>query len=118
MNQIDFDHHGDVCCMRLRRRELQEDDLHQFSNEVNQLIENEGWRKLIFSLGPEGPLCLYSIFLAKLVSIQRRLHQAGGDLKLIHVGPEILKIFEACKLENLFTFCPDLNSALAEFAKS
>ncbi len=118
MKQILVDHHGDVCCMRLQRPELQEEDLHQFSNEVNQLIQDEGCRKLVFSLGPQGPLCLYSIFLAKLVSIQRRLRQAGGSLKLAHVSPEIYKIFEVCKLQTLFDFCPDQKTALAEFSKS
>ena len=118
MKQIDVEHHGDVCCIRLRKRELGEGDLHQFSSEVNHLIQDGNCRKMVLSLGPDGPLCLYSIFLAKLVSIQRHLHEAGGEFKLAHVSPEIYKIFEACKLESLFQFCPDLNSAIAEFAKS
>ena len=118
MNQIEVERHGEVCCIRLRKRELEEEDLHQFSNEINQLIEDASCRKVVLCLGPDGPLCLYSIFLAKLVSIQRRLHQAGGKFKLAHVSPEIYKIFEACKLGTLFDFCPDQKSAIAEFAKT
>jgi anti-anti-sigma factor len=118
MNQIEVQRHGDVCCIRLRKRELEEGDLHQFSSEVNQLIQDEGCRKMVLCLGPDGPLCLYSIFLAKLVSIQRRLHQAGGKFKLAHVSPEIFKIFEACKLQTLFAFCPDQDTALAELSIS
>jgi anti-anti-sigma factor len=116
MNQIDIERHGDICCLRLRKRELEESDLHQFSSEVNQLIQEEGCRKMVLSLGPDGPLCLYSIFLARLVSLQRRLRQAGGQLKLAHVGPEIFKIFQACNLQTLFEFCPDQKTALAELA--
>jgi anti-anti-sigma factor len=118
MNQIDVERHGDVCCVRLRKRELEEQDLHQFSTEVNQLIQDESCRKIVLCLGPDGPLCLYSIFLAKLVSIQRHLNEAGGALKLAHVSPEIYKIFEACKLQTLFQFCPDQKAAIAQFAKS
>ena len=118
MKQILLERHGDVCCIRLQKRELEEADLHQFSSEVNDLIQEEGCRKLVLSLGPEGPLCLYSIFLAKLVSIQRRLQQAGGQLKLAHVNPEIFKIFEACNLQNLFEFCPDQKTAIAQFANA
>jgi len=51
------------------------------------------------------------------VSIQKRLNQAGGILKLAHVSPEIVKIFEACKLQTLFSICPDEKTALAELAK-
>jgi anti-anti-sigma factor len=118
MNQIEVERHGDVCCIRLRKPELEEEDLHQFSSDVNQLIQEEGCRKLVLCLGPDGPMCLYSIFLAKLVSIQRRLNQAGGVFKLAHVSPEIFKIFEACRLQTLFEFCPDQKTALADFAKS
>ena len=118
MNQIDIERHGDVCCVHLRKRELEEEDLHQFSSEVNRLIQEEGCRKMVLCLGPDGPLCLYSIFLAKLVSIQRRLDQAGGQFKLAHVSPEIYRIFQACNLHSLFTFCPDQQSAITDFAKS
>ena len=43
---------------------------------------------------------------------------AGGQFKIAHVSPEIYRIFEACNLHSLFTFCPDQQSAIAEFAKS
>jgi anti-anti-sigma factor len=118
MNQIDIERHGEICCVRLRKTELEEEDLNQFSCEINQLIQDEGCRKLVLCLGPDGPLCLYSIFLAKLVSIQRHLGQGGGELRLAHVSPEIYKIFEACNLQTLFSFCPDQQAAIAEFAKT
>jgi len=111
--QIEVERQGDVFCVRLRQRNMSEEDLHQFSDELNDLVERQGCRKLVLNLGPQGPLCLYSIFLAKLVSLQRRLSQAGGGLQLAHVGPDIYKIFEACRLQTLFSFAPDQSSAIA-----
>src|SRR5947209_3310925 len=93
--QISVARQGDVFCVRLLRRSMAEEDLHEFSDELNKLIEKDGCRKMVLNLGPDGPLCLYSIFLAKLVSLQRRLLQAGGGLQLAHVSPDIYKIFEA-----------------------
>jgi anti-anti-sigma factor len=110
--QIEAARHGDVFCVRLLHRNMDEEDLHEFSDELNGLIENEGCRKMALNLGPEGPLCLYSIFLAKLVSLQRRLQQAGGGLQLAHVSPDTYKIFEACKLQALFEFAPNQNAAI------
>jgi anti-anti-sigma factor len=116
LNQITVERRGDVFCVRPCKRELDEEDLQQFSAEMNSLIQEDGCRKMVLCLGPEGPYCLYSIFLAKLVSIQRRLQEAGGLLKLAYVSPDTFKIFEACKLQNLFQFCPDTDAAVAELS--
>jgi anti-anti-sigma factor len=110
--QIEVARHGDVFCVRLLRRNMAEEDLHELSDELTRLIETGGCRKMVVNLGPNGPLCLYSIFLAKLVSLQRRLQQAGGGLQLAHVSPEIYKIFEACKLQALFEFVPDQDAGI------
>jgi hypothetical protein len=114
--QVEVARQGDVFCIRLLRRNLAEEDLHELSDELNGLIEHEGCSKMVLNLGPDGPLCLYSIFLAKLVSLQRRLQQAGGALQLAHVSPDIYKIFEACKLQALFEFAPDQNAAIVAFS--
>jgi anti-sigma B factor antagonist len=114
---IEVERTGDVFCIRLRKPTLDETGLHELSDELNQLLAQEGCRKLVFSLGPEEPQCLYSIFLAKLVSLQRRLKAAGGGLLLCQVGPDTLRIFDACGLASLFTFVPDKATAVAGFAE-
>ena len=113
--QIEVDQHGDVFCARLRNPRLNEEDIYDFSEDILQLIDEDGCRKLVLDFGPKNPLCLFSIFLAKLVSIKRRLEKNGGGLKLAGVGPETYHIFEVCNLHNLFDFSPDQQTALAEF---
>lgn len=113
--QIEVEQQGDVFCARLRNHRLSEEDIYAFSEDVLELINEDGCRKLVLDLGPRDPVCLFSIFLAKLVSIKRRLEKNGGGLKLAHVSPETHHIFEVCNLHNLFDFCPDEAAAVAEF---
>src|SRR5260370_248599 len=104
--QIDVDQEGDIFCVRLRRKKMGEEELHQLAVELGELLD-QGCRKMVLSLGPEDPVLLYSVFLAKLVSFQKRLRQAGGSLKLAQVGPQTLEIFKVCRLADLFEFYPD-----------
>jgi hypothetical protein len=103
---------GDVFCVRLARPRLDETAVLELADEWNALIDREGCRKLVLSLGPEDPECLYSVFLAKLVSLQRRLQEKGGALKLAEAGPHTLNIFEACRLKTFFDFIPDRAGAI------
>jgi hypothetical protein len=114
--QLEVERQGEVHCARLQHVQMDETQLQDLSVELNRLIDEEGCRKLVLSLGPPDPLCLYSVFLAKLVSLQRRLNQAGGGLKLAHVSPDTYRIFEACRLHSIFEFHPDKQTAMNAFA--
>jgi anti-anti-sigma factor len=108
---------GDVFCVRLRQSKLDETGLYELCDELTQLVAEDGCRKLVLSLGPPDPQFLYSIFLAKLVALQRRLKDSGGGLKLCDAGPDTLSIFDACGLARLFEFHPDQAEALKAFAE-
>ena len=110
---LDVECHGDVFAIRLRELQLDEAGLDAVGQELNALIDVDGCRKMVLSLGPEDPECLYSVFLAKLVTIQRRLHEHGGTLKLADASPFTVGIFDACRLKELFDFVPDRASAIA-----
>src|SRR5436309_544562 len=92
---IEVERRGDVFCVRLRRTELQEIDILEFADEVISLIIDQGCRKLVLHLGPGAIDCLYSVFLAKLVKIRRRLIECGGWLVLSGASPEVMSVFEA-----------------------
>lgn len=115
--QIDVEKTGDIYCARLRSQRLSEEGVYEFGEDVLKLINEEGCRKLILDLGPRDLLCLYSVFLAKMVTIHRRLAKNGGALKLARVGPETYHIFEICHLHTLFDFCPDVATATAELSQ-
>jgi anti-anti-sigma factor len=113
---IEIERPGDVHCIRLRQPQLDEAALYELCDELTQLVAQDGCRKMVLSLGPEEPRFLYSIFLAKLVTLQRRLQAGDGGLKLCDVGPDTKNIFEACGLVRLFEFYPDKGAALQAFA--
>jgi hypothetical protein len=107
--------HGDVFCVRLQNTRLEENEIHQLGAELIDLCEQQGCRKLALSLGPEPPDCLYSVFLAKLVSIRNTLRRLGGRLLLCEVAPPAYQVFEVCLLHREFTFVPDFAAARAAF---
>ena len=88
---------------RLRQRQMQEQQIHELFAELQSLVRDEGCRCLVLSL-ENNPEFLYSVFLAKLITLQRVLTEHGGELRLCHVSPQVHAIFEACKLERQFTF--------------
>jgi anti-anti-sigma factor len=101
---LEVEHRDDVWCVRLRNRRLDEQELAEMTGEIVGLVKAEGCRKLALSLGPEPPQFLYSVFLARLVSLQRLLRENAGALVLCELRPEVYRIFEACKLDGQFRF--------------
>lgn len=85
------------------------------ADELVELVIDEGCRKLALSLGPKEPQFLYSVFLAKIVMVRRRLHEVGGTLKICYATDNVKSVFEACKLDDIFDFCPDFDTAVAAF---
>jgi anti-anti-sigma factor len=112
---IVVDRRGDVFCVRLSKRQFDESEIYSLSEELLSLISEEGCRKMALSLGPGEPQCLYSVFLAKLITLKRCLLERGGALMLCEVSPAVLDVFAACQLRDYFDFAPDLESAIRDF---
>lgn len=112
---IHVEQRGDVFCVNLLQTRLDEPMIHELSDELRELVARGGCRRMALSLGPESPECLYSVFLAKLITLQRVLREHDGELVLCHVRPAVRDIFEACCLDRMFTFLPDFEAALAHW---
>jgi anti-anti-sigma factor len=112
---IVVDREADAFCVSLRSRKLEELEIHEMADEVHALISGEGCRKLVLSLGPGTPEFLYSVFLAKLVGIRRRLREQKGQMRVVDVTPEVMTVFEACQLDKYFEFVPDRQTGIASF---
>jgi hypothetical protein len=108
---IDVEARGDLRCVRLRHTRIEEANIDDLGNELIAAASEEGCRRVALSLGPQPPDCLYSIFLGKLIAVQRRLRELGRTLVLCEAGPEVLAIFGACKLVEHFTFVADFDAA-------
>lgn len=116
---LDVEQRGEVFCARVRNNRLLADvEVHQLAAELLELVKDRGCRKLALSLGPEPLQCLYSVFLAKLVTLRRVLEENGGAMKLCEVHPETFGVFKACRLHEHFDFVPDLSTAVATLEQS
>jgi hypothetical protein len=113
---IAVERRGDVCCVRLRCTRLEEPEVYELANELLALCD-EGCHKMALGLGPDGPDCIYSVFLAKLMTVQRVLSEKGGALVLCSVSPVTRTVFMASKLDDQFCFLPDFDAAVAHFAR-
>jgi hypothetical protein len=111
---IDVEQRGDVLCVRLRKFRIDEPDIPDLTSELICLGAMPGCKKVALSLGPRPPECLYSVFLAGLMSVQRRLADRGSVLLLCEAAPQVVAIFKACRLAEHFHFVPDFDAAIAE----
>ncbi len=114
---IEVERRGEVFCVRLQQTRMDEATIYELVAELRRLVTDGGCRRMALSLGPQSPECLYSVFLAKLITLQRVLREHGGELVLCHVQPDVRNIFAACCLEQLFQFLPDFEAAVAHGAK-
>ena len=104
---------GDVFCVKLKKSRLEEVEIQQLGDELIDLCETHGGRRIALSLGPPPPDCLYSVFLAKLIAVRNALQRQGGRMVLCDLSPVAYSVFEACLLHREFTFAPDLATAVA-----
>ena len=103
---------GEVFCVGLTQRKLSETQVIEMADEVVSLIIDQGCRRLACRLGPDPLDCLYSIFMAKLVMIRRRLRECNGQMRLCEVPEPVMGIFEACRLNTYFEFEPTQEAAV------
>lgn len=109
---------GSVFCVRLLQARIEDHQMEDLGAELGTLIDDENARKIVFNLGPDDPECLISVFLAKLINLQRRLDALGGALALAHLSPDTREIFRIAGIEKFFRFYPDQQSAIEGLEKA
>jgi predicted nucleotidyltransferase len=114
---INLDQQGDVFCVRLKNPRVADGEMEALGEELRRLVDEEQARKVVFSLGPEEPECLISVFLAMLIRLQRRLYDLGGVLALAQVSEHTRGIFRAAGIERFFQFYADPASAVKSLDK-
>src|SRR3954468_22305203 len=115
--QILVERHGSVAVVRLARMRLDENEVYELSRELNQLAREDGCPRIALCLGPQTPECLYSVFLARLISLQRRLGEIGGALKLCQCTPQVIDILDVCVLLDRFDLVDSPAVALAQWGE-
>jgi anti-sigma B factor antagonist len=112
---IDVERDGDVLCVRIKERQLDDDLIRAMSDEVEDLVAREKCTKLVLRLGEIT--CLYSVLIAKLIKLRRFMSLRGGALKICDVTPEVMDVFVSCQLQTYFDFTRDPLEAITAFKK-
>ncbi len=84
--------------------------------ELKQVIADAveaGARKLVLDFSATA--YIDSSGLGALVSINKRVREAGGELRLAGLNEDLRSLFELTKLDTLFAIAPTANEALAGF---
>jgi anti-anti-sigma regulatory factor len=103
---------GPTCVVRLLPVRYDESLLDPMGAELARLLDVEGYRNIVLSLGPEDPDCLQSVFLAKLLNLKKRLEQGGGALCLTDLSEHTRHILQVVGLEKHFRCCENVEAAL------
>jgi anti-sigma B factor antagonist len=85
-------------------------------HELKDLIQSAldgGERKLLVDFSRTG--YIDSSGLGALVSISKRIREAGGELRLAGLNDDLRSLFELTKLDTLFTISETPEQALASF---
>jgi anti-sigma B factor antagonist len=85
-------------------------------HELKDLVQaalDEGDRRLLIDFSRTG--YIDSSGLGALVSISKRVREAGGELRLAGLNDDLRSLFELTKLDTLFTISETRDQALAGF---
>jgi anti-anti-sigma factor len=58
---------------------------------------------------------IHSLFLAKLIALQKKCEGSKSELRLCNVGPLIMEVIEVSRLNKFFAVYPSEQEAIADF---
>ncbi len=112
-NRIDVSEVGEVSVVQFRDRKiLDESNIQEMGRELFELVEQKRAKILLNFMNVEF---LSSAALGKLITLDKKLKAAKGQLKLSNIRPEIYEVFAITRLNKLFDIHDDEADALATF---
>lgn len=93
---------------------LEEDKIQQIGDAITELIEGASNPKLLLDF--TGVEHLSSAALGQLITINNRVKQKGGQLRLCSIDKNIYEVFVITKLNKLFQIHDDADAAKASFS--
>lgn len=107
---------GDVTVVKFVDRKILDDaSINQLANELYKLLEEEHKNRLLLNFS--NVEFLSSAALGKLITLDRKVKQHEGLLKLSNIRPEIYDVFVITRLNRLFDIHQEEAGALAAFSK-
>ena len=91
---------------------INRENAQQFTDDVEKMVRN-GFSKLIIDCSKLDYIS--STGLGTLLVLQRRMKQAGGDVKLCSVKGLVVQALQIIRLDRMFGMYPDLGQARLAF---
>ncbi len=85
---------------------------HDLKKKVLEAVES-GEKKFVIDFAATG--YIDSSGLGVLVSLAKKVREAGGELRLAALNADLRTLFELTKLDNLFTIADSTEEAVAAF---
>lgn len=105
---------GDVTVVHFRDQKIIEDlGIQELGQELFTLVEVENRKKLVLNFCSVD--FLSSAALGKLITLEKKLKNRGGTLKLCGIRPEIYEVFAITRLNRLFDIKQEEADAIAAF---
>jgi len=97
------------------RNILDEANIQQIGDEIGAIIDESPFPKLLISF--ENVDHLSSAALGTLITINNKIRQKDGQLRLANINPQIYEVFAITKLNKLFQIHKTTQEALKKFKK-
>lgn len=99
----------------LDRNILDEATIQQIGEELSSLIEDSAMPKMLISF--ENVEHLSSAALGTLITVNNKIRQKGGQLRLSNIDAQIREVFSITKLDKLFQIYDTAEMATASFKR-
>ncbi|MEO1007851.1 MAG: STAS domain-containing protein [Planctomycetota bacterium] len=98
----------------LDRNILDEASIQRIGEEISELIDGSPDPKLLISFSEVDHLS--SAALGTLITINNKIRNRSGQLRLADIDPQIQEVFSITKLDRIFTIHENSEAALQSFA--
>jgi len=105
---------GDVTIVNFTDRKILDDNnIQEIGEELFDLVDKHYKIKLLLDF--DNVEYLSSAALGKLITLNKKVAEEDGDLKLCGIRPQIYEVFKITKLNKLFDIYEDQDRALKRF---
>lgn len=112
--RIEVEEVGDVTIARFADKKiLDETRIQHIGNQLFGLVDEDKRQKIVLDF--DNVEYLSSAALGKLITLDKKVKAAGGQLRMCNIRPEIKEVFVITRLDQLFKMFDDQESALEKF---
>lgn len=107
--------HNDVTQIEfIDRNILDESNIQQIGEEIADLVDSTPSPKLLISFSNVDHLS--SAALGTMITVNNKIKNKKGQLRLANIDPQIYEVFKITKLDKLFQIHDTTDAALASFS--